>query len=57
MGKLNEFYIHLESSLKLNSELMSQIIKEEEIYSKFKDEDRFLSLLLKYGIYLDNFNN
>jgi len=52
IGKINEFYIHFESALKINSEFMRQNIKKEEIYKKFINEERFLNLISKYDIYL-----
>lgn len=52
IGKINDFYIHFESALKINSEFMRQNIKKEEIYKKFINEERFLNLISKYDIYL-----
>jgi MinD-like ATPase involved in chromosome partitioning or flagellar assembly len=56
IGKINEFYIHLESALKLDKNYINKVINEEEIYSRFVTNDRFLNLLSKYGVYLNNFN-
>lgn len=53
-GRINEFYIHLENALKINPEFINEAIREEEIYLKFKNEERLLVLLSKYGIYLNN---
>lgn len=52
-GKINEFYIHLENVLKLDVEYMRRNIPNEDIYHQFYNEDRFLNLLSKYGIYLN----
>ncbi|KUJ49770.1 KGGVGR-motif variant AAA ATPase [Chryseobacterium sp. JAH] len=52
-GNFNEFYIHLENVIKMNSDYIRRVIKEEEIYSNFLEDPRFLNLLSKYGIYLD----
>ena len=54
IGRTNEFYIHLENAIKLNPDFIYQVIEEEEIYLKFKNEERFILLLSKYGIYLDD---
>ncbi|MFH7015204.1 KGGVGR-motif variant AAA ATPase [Flavobacterium sp. FlaQc-47] len=56
-GKINEFYIHLENALKLDSEYMERTINEEDIYIQFTNEERFLALLSKYGIYFNNYSN
>jgi tetratricopeptide (TPR) repeat protein len=53
IGNKNEFYIHLENALKLNTRFMEKAIKDEIIYSTFMEEKRFLYLLSKYGIYLN----
>lgn len=53
-GRIDEFYIHFENALKINIAYMKHSIKGEEIYSRFLTEDRFLNLLSKYEIYLDN---
>ena len=51
LGRMNDFYIHFENSVKLNREFMLQVINEEDIYKQIKDDERFLSLLQKYNLY------
>lgn len=51
IGKKNEFYIHFENAIKLNTHFMQKAINEEVIYQQFLEEERFMNLLLKYGIY------
>ncbi|WP_339706063.1 AAA family ATPase [Algoriphagus aquimarinus] len=53
LGHINEFYIHLENALRLDTNYIGRIIHEEDVYSNFFSEERFLTLLAKYGIYLD----
>lgn len=55
LGNKNEFYIHLENALKLDVQFMEKAIKEEIIYKEFMEEERFINLLSKYGIYLNNY--
>lgn len=57
MGRINEFYIQLENVLKLDAEYMRNTLIDEKIYSNFYNESRFLSLLSKYGIYLNFHDN
>jgi MinD-like ATPase involved in chromosome partitioning or flagellar assembly/Tfp pilus assembly protein PilF len=54
--KINEFYIHFENALKLDSEYMKKGISEEVIYEDFMLEERFINLLAKYGIYVNNYD-
>jgi hypothetical protein len=46
----------MENALKLNTGFMEKAIKEEIIYSQFSAEERFINLLSKYGIYLNNYS-
>jgi len=50
IGRVNEFYIHFENALKIGPEYINSIIFEEVIYERFMKEERFISLLSKYGI-------
>ncbi|GAB3235009.1 AAA family ATPase [Algoriphagus aestuariicola] len=56
LGKLNEFFIHFESLLKSNADYAQKAVNDEEIYQTLKENERFLGLLSKYGIYLDKHN-
>lgn len=51
LNKLNDFFIHFENAIKLNSGVMQNVINAEEIYYSFKNNDRFNQLLIKYGLY------
>lgn len=49
--KLNEFYVHFENAVKMNADFMLETINEEDIYKKFKTDERFKNILQKYNIY------
>lgn len=53
LGRINEFYLQVETALKLDADYMLTCFKEEEIYEKFFNDNRFINLLLKYGVYLE----
>ena len=53
-GRIHDFYINLESAIKLNKEFMTEVISEEEVYKKFFTEERFQNLLFKYEIFFLN---
>lgn len=57
IGNKNEFYIHLENALRLNKRYMQKAINVEIIYKQFLEEERFINLLSKYGIYLNNIDS
>lgn len=50
-GRLNEFYLQLENAIKVDEEFVEKNLFEEEIYNDFRSDERFISLLSKYGIY------
>jgi len=52
IGRVDEFYLHLEAAIKLDAHYTEKGIKDEEIYKRFYTEPRFIALLSKYGIYL-----
>lgn len=52
-GRINEFYLQVETALKLDPDYMLNGFKEEEVYEKFFNDNRFINLLSKYGIYLE----
>jgi MinD-like ATPase involved in chromosome partitioning or flagellar assembly len=51
-NRIDDFYIHLESALKMNSVYVEDAIKEEEIYKPFLNQERFQNLLTRYDILL-----
>lgn len=53
----NEFYLNLEKGLKLDSKIAETIILNDQIsFSLFLKEQRFINLLDRYNIHLDNGN-
>jgi MinD-like ATPase involved in chromosome partitioning or flagellar assembly/Flp pilus assembly protein TadD len=50
--RIDDFYINFENALKIDSNYIEENIYDEEIYSKFLGEERFVNLLNKYDIYL-----
>jgi len=52
-GKHNEFYYTLETVIKMDSSYAKACINDEEIYKTFYNEPRFVSLLAKYEIYIN----
>lgn len=53
-GNLGGFYVHLENALKIDPKYMEKAINEEFIYKNFFNQERFLMLLTKYNIVLED---
>ncbi|RMZ58449.1 hypothetical protein D1632_12575 [Chryseobacterium nematophagum] len=47
----DEFFIHFENVLKRDKEYIKYALKTERIYRKFEHNQRFISMLNKYGLY------
>lgn len=50
----NEFYLNLEKGLQLDSKMVESFISDKSIYKKFYNDERFLKILAKYNIQIEN---
>jgi len=54
LEKHNEFYLSLENALKIDSRSVQAFLPNDSIYRRFMNEERFVKLLDKYSISMNN---
>jgi len=53
LNNLNEFYLNFENALKLDPRMVEDALESEDVYKPFFKDKRFIKILEKYNIHID----